>query len=140
MPDIYSILGDEVHTNEVTGCIIWTGDLDRAGQPVTVIFGSKNRIRDLIVKASGNEVRRGAVVKPSCENERCVKAEHFLIEVQAVAPEVEYTDEELEAVRSGIAQGLRQDFIASQLNTSRSRVAKIAKVLKDREASNGTQA
>jgi hypothetical protein len=131
---IYGLLGDQVHRNQLTNCIIWAGDFDRNQQPIANFLGIKTRVRDLVIKAMGGKLERGMTILPACENIACVNHEHFQVEIaeQPAKPEVSYTEEELKTVAQLTQQGFRQEVIAERLGTTRPRVAKMVRVLKDR--------
>lgn len=139
MADIYTIFQSDLHVNEVTKCILWDGDLDRNQQPVTDFLGQRVKFRDMILRDMERDPRAWDV-KMACENPRCVSKEHMLVEDKTPEKiEVAFTHEELEQVKDLTHQGFRQDIIAERLKTSRSRIAKIVKVLKESgDLPNGT--
>jgi hypothetical protein len=138
---VYTMLGDSIHPNAITGCIIWDGEFDRADQPVTGMLGARMRVREMMLKVDKQDLPKGTVVDTTCENNKCVNHEHFQIVTVETATEVAYDEGELSQVKTWIADGRKQEWIAEQLGVSRSKIAKMARVLKDRaRASGGTDA
>lgn len=133
---LYSVLAkrDAIHTNEVTQCVIWDGELDRKHRPVVDLGSGNIQVRNWIFTMLGNALPKGHEVKTKCENNRCVLEQHFELEAGEAAEGVDYTEEELEQVKQLTTEGFRQDHIAARLGTSRSRVARMVKLLKERSA------
>lgn len=135
---LYSMLSQRapIHTNHITDCVIWDGELDRLQRPVMEVGGSRVPVRNWIASALGQEAGRGITISSLCENVRCVKVEHFEFDKKEVGDGVDFTEEELSLVKQYVKEGYRQENIAERMQTSRSRISRMAKVLKERE-SNG---
>lgn len=122
-----------IHTNHITDCVIWDGEQDRLHRPVMDVGGNRVQVRKWLADLMGQVSGNGIIIKASCENDKCVKVEHFLVEKGEVADSVDFTEEEMIQLQSYISQGYKQEKIGELMGTSRSRVSRMAKILKERE-------
>ena len=135
---LYNLLSQRapIHTNHITDCVIWDGEMDRLHRPVMDVGGSRVQVRKWIANMIGQISGNGVIIKASCENDKCVKLDHFLVEKGEVADNVDFTEDELIRLEEHISQGFKQEKIAELMGTSRTRISRLVKVLKDRGEAN----
>lgn len=64
-------------TEERGECLVWTGELNRGGYPVTTYQGKKRYVYRLTWERAHGPIPEGAQVDHVCHNRACVKVDHL---------------------------------------------------------------
>lgn len=108
---IEKLRGEQLcHKNDLTGCEIWTGDFNRAHEPV---MAKVNAREYMYQAASGEVVTRGESVKMLCENDACILPAHMRKEEKKRKEKEPINEEDVRKVNEQyFGRGLRVDAIA----------------------------
>lgn len=126
--DFYS---ENTHTNSVTGCRIWDGDIVKM-VPVVKVPGSTISVRKAVFESVKGTQPYRTKYETSCENPYCVKLEHIV----ALAPEQvdhDFPWDKVEEAAKLHSEGFRNDIIAQRLEVTPPTISKWLKVWKVRQ-------
>lgn len=110
------------HVNQITGCVIWDGEFVKQ-EPIAA--GMK--VRKVVYETLNGPQPYRTKFFISCENPKCVKAEHISAEKPEPTKHEYPADKVDEAWVLYHDQGLRQDMIAEKLGINSSTVSKYLK-------------
>ncbi len=127
---------DSCHENEMTGCTIWDGELDKKLRPM-VSVGKMMQVRELVfAMLTGKTLEKGQEIITKCDNPLCVNEDHFVIARTSAPQKDTFPEEELAQVeKMYFNEDKRQDKIAEILGTSQPRVSRMVTLLKKRRES-----
>lgn len=124
------------HKNELTGCEVWTGAINRKGQPV---YGTLQARDYMYQAASGEVVRRGEEVQTVCENDRCILPAHFRKVSSPPKPQTDVPDDHITAMNNEyFNKGRRLDTIAETAGWSQAYAKRVLSLTKKWRADAGS--
>jgi len=117
------------HVNEITGCVIWDGEMSKQ---VPVVKGAVViPVRKYVYESINGPQAYRTKFDPVCENPWCVKLEH-IVAIPPTKQSPDYPQDKLDEVWKLYSEGgLRQDAIAAKLGLDPSTISKYLRAAKN---------